>query len=37
LKTKRGGELKKGAEIKGIRNIFASSLHTPVMKYLGYG
>jgi hypothetical protein len=37
LKTKRGGKLKKGAEIKRIKNKFASSWHTPVMKYPGYG
>jgi hypothetical protein len=35
LKTKKGGKLKKGAEIIGIRKIFVSSWHTPVMKYPG--
>jgi hypothetical protein len=37
LKTERGGTLTKAAEIKGIKNIFAFSLHTPLIKYLGFG
>jgi hypothetical protein len=37
LKPKRGRELKKGAEIKGVKNIFAFSLHTPFMKNLVCG